>query len=243
MIGAAAAIVIAAGGFFILKGSGSKDPASVNPPVRNVAENKEKTFPMPTEEKVEISFEVPEGTKVLLDGKDVGSGQNLQVVVGPHDVQLVHPLLEFGYDKKLTVAKAGKISPVKTTQLGPDAKNVAEKTSVTMMNEILQQACNSDAIKLNPSVFTSKADANGKITKAHQAMRSYATKNSLKNLPVSLVSLGNLTLINSDRGIKCQAEFSGQGANGRTITYTAQTILEIKGDRLLVDSLESFKAQ
>ena len=243
MIGAAAALVIVAGGLFLLKGKGSSDPKPPKPPVGSGTEEKKNTVPMPEEKKVGISFTVPEGTKVLLDGKDVGSGQNLQVAVGPHDVKLVHPLLEFDYDQKLTVAKNGEIAPVKKAKLGSNAKTVAEKTSVAMMNEILQQACSSNSITLNPSVFTAKADANGKITKAHQAMRRFASQNSLKNLPVSLVSLGNLELIDSNRKIRCQPEFSGQGVNGRTIVYTAQIVFEIKGGQLLVDSLEHFKGE
>ena len=242
IIGAVAALVIVAGGLFLLK-KGPSDPKPPKPPVGSGTEEKKKTVPMPEEKKVGISFTVPEGTKVLLDGKDVGSGQNLQAAVGPHDVKLMHPLLEFDYDQKLTVAKNGEITPVKTAKLGPDAKTVVEKTSVAMMNEILQQACNSNSIKLNPSVFTAKADANGKITKAHQAMRRFASQNSLKNLPVSLVSLGNLELIDSNRKIRCQPEFSGQGVNGRTIVYTAQIVFEIKGGQLLVDSLEHFKGE
>jgi len=61
------------------------------------------------------------------------------------------------------------------------------------------------------------------------------------------VNLGNLELINKDGGkkfsVKCPAEFSGTGANGKKLNYSAHITFDIQDGKLMVASLDSFKAQ
>ena len=220
-----AVLVIAAGGYFVKEG-GIKDPKPPTPPT-----------PPP----VTISFDVPEGTKVVFDGKDVSGQKEIKVAAGSYAIQLDHQLFAFVYDKKLSVSKSGVIVPYKEIKLSPNIKNVAEKASLAVMNEILQQACSSNGVKLNPKIFAAEADANGKIAKAHRALRNYATKNSLNQLPVELVSVGNFDLISKDKTdfVKGTAEFSGAGANGKKINYSINTIFKLQGNNLLLNSLES----
>lgn len=197
--------------------------------------------------KVPVSFDLPEGTKIVLDGKDVSDSQEIMVTKGKHSLELKHALLDLDYDKTLNISHPGKIDPVKEFKLGADAKAVAGNTVKDMLSDILQQACTSERMVMSASLYTPMADKNERITKAHNAMRNYAMKNSLKSMPVENINLGELELINKDGGksfyIKGAAELLGVAGKGKKLNYTVQTTLKIEKNALLVDSLDAFKAQ
>ena len=155
--------------------------------------------------------------------------------------------MDIDYDKNLNVSNAGKIALVKEFKLGGNAKVITQNTVKDMLNDILQQACTSENMVMSASLYTPMADKNERITKAHNAMRNYALKNSLKSMPVENVKLGELELVNKDGGksfyIKGTAEILGAAGKGKKLNYTVQTTLKIEKDTLLVDSLDAFKAQ
>lgn len=236
IIAGVAAVLLLAGGFFAFSG-GSKKPDS--------SPNLSKT----TDEikKVNVSFAVPEGTEVLVDGEKVDASGEIRLQVGSHLFELQHPLLDFDYDKKLSVANAGKIVVYKEIRAGKNLKSVVEKTGINMMSEILEQACNSDKFTMQQSLFDKDADANGKISKAFQAMHTFAKKQGLQSMPVEKAEASNLELLNKDGGksylVKTQIELVGKAKGNQNFLYTIQTTMEICGDKLQVISLDAFKAQ
>lgn len=197
--------------------------------------------------KVFITYDLPQGTQVVLDGKDISNVREAEVTVGKHSLELKHTLMDIDYDKNLNVSNAGKIALVKEFKLGGNAKVITQNTVKDMLNDILQQACTSENMVMSASLYTPMADKNERITKAHNAMRNYALKNSLKSMPVENVKLGELELVNKDGGksfyIKGTAEILGAAGKGKKLNYTVQTTLKIEKDALLVDSLDAFKAQ
>ena len=220
LYGGIVAILIAAIGFFAFGGHGPK---------------------------VFITYDLPQGTQVVLDGKDISNVREAEVTVGKHSLELKHTLMDIDYDKNLNVSNAGKIALVKEFKLGGNAKVITQNTVKDMLNDILQQACTSENMVMSASLYTPMADKNERITKAHNAMRNYALKNSLKSMPVENVKLGELELVNKDGGksfyIKGTAEILGAAGKGKKLNYTVQTTLKIEKDTLLVDSLDAFKAQ
>lgn len=244
MYGAIAAVVIAAVGFFAF--GGKKDKTEVMPPPDKKIVNKAETDTTKVQ-KVLITYDLPEGTLVVLDGKDISGSHEVEVTVGKHSLELKHALLDLDYDKNLNVSNAGKIALVKEFKLGANVKAAAENTVKDMLSDILQQACTSESMVMSASLYTPMADKNERITKAHNAMRNYAMKNSLKSMPVENINLGELELINKDGGksfyIKGAAELLGVAGKGKKLNYTVQTTLKIEKNALLVDSLDAFKAQ
>ena len=236
LYGGIVAILIAAIGFFAF--GGKKDTPVMPPP----------TKPSPAKvQKVFITYDLPEGTQVILDGNDISNVREAEVTVGKHSLELKHTLMDIDYDKNLNVSNAGKIALVKEFKLGGNAKVITQNTVKDMLNDILQQACTSENMVMSASLYTPMADKNERITKAHNAMRNYALKNSLKSMPVENVKLGELELVNKDGGksfyIKGTAEILGAAGKGKKLNYTVQTTLKIEKDTLLVDSLDAFKAQ
>lgn len=244
MYGAIAAVVIAAVGFFAF--GGKKD--NTTPPTAPGGKTEEVVQPPVSKgQKVLITFDLPEGTQITLDGKDISGSTDVEVTVGKHSLELKHALLDLDYDKNLNVSNAGKIALVKEFKLGANVKAAAENTVKDMLSDILQQACTSESMVMSASLYTPMADKNERITKAHNAMRNYAMKNSLKSMPVENINLGELELINKDGGksfyIKGAAELLGVAGKGKKLNYTVQTTLKIEKNALLVDSLDAFKAQ
>lgn len=236
LYGGIVAILIAAIGFFAF--GGKKDTPVMPPP----------TKPSPAKvQKVFITYDLPEGTQVILDGNNISNVREAEVTVGKHSLELKHSLMDIDYDKNLNVSNAGKIALVKEFKLGGNAKVITQNTVKDMLNDILQQACTSENMVMSASLYTPMADKNERITKAHNAMRNYALKNSLKSMPVENVKLGELELVNKDGGksfyIKGTAEILGAAGKGKKLNYTVQTTLKIEKDTLLVDSLDAFKAQ
>ena len=236
LYGGIVAILIAAIGFFAF--GGKKDTPVMPPP----------TKPSPAKvQKVLITYDLPEGTQVILDGNNISNVREAEVTVGKHSLELKHSLMDIDYDKNLNVSNAGKIALVKEFKLGGNAKVITQNTVKDMLNDILQQACTSENMVMSASLYTPMADKNERITKAHNAMRNYALKNSLKSMPVENVKLGELELVNKDGGksfyIKGTAEILGAAGKGKKLNYTVQTTLKIEKDALLVDSLDAFKAQ
>ena len=236
LYGGIVAILIAAIGFFAF--GGKKDTPVMPPP----------TKPSPAKvQKVFITYDLPEGTQVILDGNNISNVREAEVTVGKHSLELKHSLMDIDYDKNLNVSNAGKIALVKEFKLGGNAKVITQNTVKDMLNDILQQACTSEKMVMSASLYTPMADKNERITKAHNAMRNYALKNSLKSMPVENVKLGELELVNKDGGksfyIKGTAEILGAAGKGKKLNYTVQTTLKIEKDTLLVDSLDAFKAQ
>lgn len=236
LYGGVVAILIAAIGFFAF--GGKKDTPVMPPP----------TKPSPAKvQKVFITYDLPEGTQVILDGNNISNVREAEVTVGKHSLELKHSLMDIDYDKNLNVSNAGKIALVKEFKLGGNAKVITQNTVKDMLNDILQQACTSENMVMSASLYTPMADKNERITKAHNAMRNYALKNSLKSMPVENVKLGELELVNKDGGksfyIKGTAEILGAAGKGKKLNYTVQTTLKIEKDTLLVDSLDAFKAQ
>lgn len=236
IIAGVAAVLLLAGGFFAFSG-GSKKPDS--------SPNLSKT----TDEikKVNVSFAVPEGTEVLVDGEKVDASGEIRLQVGSHLFELQHPLLDFDYDKKLSVANAGKIVVYKEIRAGKNLKSVIEKTGIDMMNDILEQACNSDKFTMQQNFFDKGADSNGKISKAYKAMHTFAKKHGIKSMPIDKAEASNLELLNKDSGksylVKSQIELVGKAKGNQNFLYTIQTTMEICGDKLQVISLDAFKAQ
>lgn len=215
IIAAIAALVIAAGGFFALSGSKGKD--------------------------VEVSFVVPEGTKVSLDGKDIGASRKLKVNIGTHDIQLTHPLLDFVYNKKQDISNPGNISLYQGIKPGANLKATAEKVNLAMMNEILQQACTSDSMKMNPGVFSADADQNGEIKKFHSGMRNYAKSHSLKSFsPVAVESSDNPTIETEGKNVfvKQSAKCNFTVAGGHKASYLIPVKFIAQNANLLVTSIE-----
>lgn len=236
LYGGIVAILIAAIGFFAF--GGKKDTPVMPPP----------TKPSPAKvQKVFITYDLPEGTQVILDGNNISNVREAEVTVGKHSLELKHSLMDIDYDKNLNVSNAGKIALVKEFKLGGNAKVITQNTVKDMLNDILQQACTNESMVMSASLYTPMADKNERITKAHNAMRNYALKNSLKSMPVENVKLGELELVNKDGGksfyIKGTAEILGAAGKGKKLNYTVQTTLKIEKDTLLVDSLDAFKAQ
>ena len=236
LYGGIVAILIAAIGFFAF--GGKKDTPVTPPPPKPSSAKVQKVF---------ITYDLPEGTQVVLDGKDISNVREAEVTVGKHSLELKHTLMDIDYDKNLNVSNAGKIALVKEFKLGGNAKVITQNTVKDMLNDILQQACTSENMVMSASLYTPMADKNERITKAHNAMRNYALKNSLKSMPVENVKLGELELVNKDGGksfyIKGTAEILGAAGKGKKLNYTVQTTLKIEKDTLLVDSLDAFKAQ
>lgn len=222
-----AAVLLLAGGFFAFSGGDKK--------------------PDPGIKKVNVSFAVPKGTEVMVDGKKVDAGGDITLQIGSHLFELQHPLLDFDYDKKLSVANAGKIIVYKEIRAGKNLKSVIEKTGIDMMNDILEQACNSDKFTMQQNFFDKGADSNGKISKAYQAMHTFAKKHGIKSMPIDKAEASNLELLNKDSGksylVKSQIELVGKAKGNQNFLYTIQTTMEICGDKLQVISLDAFKAQ
>ena len=237
IIAAIAALVIAAGGFFALSGGkGEKSPdvaggdKKVSQPVKP-----------PAVQAVEISFVVPEGTKVSLDGKDIGASRKLKVNIGTHDIQLTHPLLDFVYNKKQDISNPGNISLYQGIKPGANLKATAEKVNLAMMNEILQQACTSDSMKMNPGVFSADADQNGEIKKFHSGMRNYAKSHSLKSFsPVAVESSDNPTIETEGKNVfvKQSAKCNFTVAGGHKASYLIPVKFIAQNANLLVTSIE-----
>ena len=237
IIAAIAALVIAAGGFFALSGGkGEKSPdvaggdKKVSQPVKPSAV-----------QAVEVSFVVPEGTKVSLDGKDIGASRKLKVNIGTHDIQLTHPLLDFVYNKKQDISNPGNISLYQGIKPGANLKATAEKVNLAMMNEILQQACTSDSMKMNPGVFSADADQNGEIKKFHSGMRNYAKSHSLKSFsPVAVESSDNPTIETEGKNVfvKQSAKCNFTVAGGHKASYLIPVKFIAQNANLLVTSIE-----
>ncbi len=240
IIAAIAVLVIAAGGFFALSGGkGEKSPdvaggdKKVSQPVKP-----------PAVQAVEVSFVVPDGTKVVFDGKDIGASRKLKVNIGTHDIQLTNPLLDFVYNKKQDFSNPGNISLYQGIKPGANLKATAERVNLAMMNEILQQACTSDSIKMNPGVFSADADQNGEIKKFHSGMRSYAKGNSLKSFsPVAVESSDNPTIETEGKNVfvKQTAKCNFTVAGGHKASYLIPVKFIIQNANLLVTSIEKPK--
>ncbi|MGM9561541.1 MAG: hypothetical protein ACI3WT_04730 [Phascolarctobacterium sp.] len=236
LYGGIIAVIITALLFYVLKGTEPGSGSSSGPDPKP----KETVY-------VPVSFDLPQGTIAKLDGKSIDWTKDIKVAVGQHNISLEHHMLEFVYDKQLNISTPGKIALIKEFKLSNNAKNSAEKTVSAMMDTILKQACTSDIMKINPPLFTAQADKNGKITKAHRAMRSYAVKSSIKIMSIEKTSLRNMELISKEGGksffIKCPAELLGRNDKAQKLNYTIHTTLKIEGENLAVDSLDSFKAE
>ena len=59
--------------------------------------------PVSKGQKVLITFDLPEGTQITLDGKDISGSTDVEVTVGKHSLELKHALLDLDYDKNLKV--------------------------------------------------------------------------------------------------------------------------------------------
>lgn len=233
-----AAVLLLAGGFFAFSGGDKKPPVDTHGS-KQTDESKNK--------KVNVSFAVPEGTEVMVDGEKVDAGGDITLQIGSHLFELQHPLLDFVYDQKLIVANAGRISVYKEIKAGKNLKSVIEKTGIDMMNDILEQACNSDKFTMQQNFFDKGADSNGKISKAYQAMHTFAKKHGIQSMSIEKAEASNIELLNKDGGksylVKAQIDLEGQAKANQNFHYTIQTTMEICGDKLLVNSLDSFKAQ
>ena len=223
-----AVLVIAAGGYFVKEG-GIKDPKPPTPPT-----------PPP----VTISFDVPEGTKIVFDGKDVSGQKELQVSVGSHDIQLEHPLLDLDYDKKINISKQGGSVVIKNIKPGANLKMAAEKVNLAMMNEILQQACTSDSMQFSPSIFSANADQNGMIKKFHNGMHSYATNKKIKSfLPVAIESSTNPVVEPDGKSVfvKQAGTCIFTVVGGHKASYSISSKFIIQNGNILVVSLDKYE--
>lgn len=233
--GVAAAVVVLLAGVFAFGGSDKK----------TTPDKPDKKIEAQKVEKFNVSFDVPEGTKVKIDGNLVDAAGGVQLGKGKHSVNMEHPLFDLVYDKEINVSEATKFSLVKDTKVGEKANALVKKADTDMMNDILRQACNSNQMSFDSALYSSDADTNGKLTKAYEAMHNFASKKGIKNMSIEQTDLGKLELVNDGRQflLKGTAELVGTGEAGQKFSYSVYTVLEVKGDKLLVKSLESFKAK
>ena len=242
IIAAIAALVIAAGGFFALSGGkGEKSPdvaggdKKVSQPVKP-----------PAAQTVEVSFVVPEGTKVSLDGKDIGASRKLKVNIGTHDIQLTHPLLDFVYNKKQDISNPGNISLYQGIKPGANLNATAEKVNQAMMNEILRQACKSDVVEMKGPCFTDNAVVTPAIKTVHSNFRKYALQTNSESFPpVEIITSDEPRVSIGEKGkisINSKVVFSLQFKEGKKGKYAIETTLAIQGDKIAVKSLDTIKS-
>ena len=238
IIAAIAVLVIAAGGFFALSGGKGEKSPDVSGGDKKVSQ----TVKSPAVQTVEVSFVVPEGTKVVLDDKDIGASRKLKVSTGTHDIQLTHPLLDFVYNKKLDISKPGNISLYQGIKPGANLKATVEKVNQAMMNEILRQACSSDVVEMKGPCFTDNAVVTDAIKTVHSNFRNYALQTKSESFPpVEIITSDEPRISTGEKGkisINSKVVLSVQFKGGKKGNYAIKATLASQGDKIAVQSLD-----
>ena len=241
IIAAIAVLVIAAGGFFALSGGKGEKSPDVSGGDKKVSQ----TVKSPAVQTVEVSFVVPEGTKVVLDDKDIGASRKLKVSTGTHDIQLTHPLLDFVYNKKLDISKPGNISLYQGIKPGANLKATVEKVNQAMMNEILRQACSSDVVEMKGPCFTDNAVVTDAIKTVHSNFRNYALQTKSESFPpVEIITSDEPRISTGEKGkisINSKVVLSVQFKGGKKGNYAIKATLASQGDKIAVQSLDQGK--
>lgn len=240
LLAGAAAAVILLGGFFAFSGGNSKQetaPAKASAPAAAV-EAKAK--------QIAVSFNVPQGTTLLIDGTKYAGDRQINLAIGKHKLELQHPLLEYTYDQQINITEtsaAGELEIIKNITPGATLADSVKETDMKLINDILRQASANDKMNLAPELYTAEADKNSMLTKVHRAVK----KAAIKDVQVNQARLGSLQLVNADGGktllVKTAepVELEGKSSDGKVFRYDVQMTLKIDGSRLLLVSLDKFK--
>lgn len=192
----------------------------------------------------EVSFNVPRGTSIYVNSEKV-YGDKVNLKPGDYKLVLEHPILEYSYNQDLKVTKAGKVDIISEMKLKDNTDVIVKNSCVGMLNNILKQACESNKLNLDASIYSKNADTNKILTEAYIAMKKFANKKNINTLLITDINKCNYKLSSKDGMAQITAEcfLTGLSVDGEKIEYSLKVNFDIDGSRLIVDSVDTFIAE
>lgn len=200
---------------------------------------------------VPVTYSVPADTKVMIDGKDMGSKLPVELKVGEHKVALEHPVIVLEHPSSINVVKNEDKKPVGLklitgAQLPVDKKAIVENAYKLFMEDYLKNVCTKEKMEFAPNIYAANADANGKISASHKAFRKLVIANDAKSMTIDNVKVtsSKVELIDNNKKIivVSEAEVLGK-ADADNLKYIVKADFVVDGKSLKVSALNGISLE